>query len=329
MKKFVRALLGIGLTAIFLWLIFRQIDLDQFAFILRSANLSWIALATGAFFAGYACRIERWKIMLNHENPNLTWSRCAGPLMASVAANNLLPFRSGDAIRSFGFNRRLGISTGTSISSLFLERLLDLLMLGISLGIALKYFGIEASELLGLSGSTLILGSAIMALLLMYPKLMHPIAFLLTKSVAKLVPSFGNNFKKEVRIGLDTLERASGGYKVFKLIVWSAIAWFAEGLVFWFTALSLSSLSNPEAAALALPIGTLATVIPSTPGYVGTFDYFTILAMKSLQNSVDASTAYALLVHIVLWLPPCIVGGIYLLTNPIHSYKKSRDSYRD
>lgn len=116
MKKFVRALLGIGLTATFLWLIFRQIDIDQIALILCSINPFWIVLAIGTFFAGYACRIERWKIMLSHENQNLTWSRCAGPLMASVAANNLLPFRSGDAIRSFGFNRRLVISTGTSIS---------------------------------------------------------------------------------------------------------------------------------------------------------------------------------------------------------------------
>lgn len=329
MTKIIRLLLGVGLTATFLWLIFRQIDIEQIEASLRSANPYWIVLAIGTFFAGYACRIERWKIMLIHENRNLSWLNCAGPLMASVAANNLLPFRTGDAIRSFGFNRRLGISAGTSVSSLFLERLLDSLMLGISLGIALRYFDMDASDLLGLSGTSLIAGGMIMAVLLLYPRLVRPFATVISKFIARLVPSFGSRIEAEVRVGLDTLERASEGHLMLQLLTWSALAWLAEGLVFWFTALSLSSLINPEAAALALPIGTLATVIPSAPGYVGTFDYFTSQAMMALQNNTDASTAYALLVHMVLWLPPCIVGGLYLLINPLRSHNEPRDSYLD
>jgi uncharacterized membrane protein YbhN (UPF0104 family) len=75
---------------------------------------------------------------------------------------------------------------------------------------------------------------------------------------------------------------------------------------------------------LALPVGTLATLIPSTPGYVGTFDYFTVRAMSVLGNSISASTAYALLVHILLWLPPTLIGGLYLLLNPIKKHKASK-----
>ncbi|HSC81948.1 MAG TPA: lysylphosphatidylglycerol synthase domain-containing protein, partial [Chitinolyticbacter sp.] len=62
-----------------------------------------------------------------------------------------------------------------------------------------------------------------------------------------------------------------------------------------------------------LPVGTLATLIPSTPGYVGTFDYFTVRAMTALGNGQVVATAYALLVHALLWLPPTLAGGAYLL----------------
>ena len=58
-----------------------------------------------------------------------------------------------------------------------------------------------------------------------------------------------------------------------RLLLWSVLAWVTEGLVFWFAALALPSVDNHLAAWLAFPAGTLATAIPSAPGYMGTFDY--------------------------------------------------------
>jgi hypothetical protein len=102
-------------------------------------------------------------------------------------------------------------------------------------------------------------------------------------------------------------------------MTWSLAAWLAEGCVFWFAALALSSIDTPAAGWVALPVGTLATLIPSTPGYVGTFDYFTARAMSALGNDAMAATAYAILVHALLWLPPTVLGGVYLLLHRTRS----------
>ena len=64
-------------------------------------------------------------------------------------------------------------------------------------------------------------------------------------------------------------------------------------------------------------MATLATLIPSTPGYIGTFDYFMTWAMIQLGNAPSPAAAAAFLVHTLLWLPPTIVGGAYLLSHPI------------
>jgi uncharacterized protein (DUF983 family) len=56
---------------------------------------------------------------------------------------------------------------------------------------------------------------------------------------------------------------------------------------------------------------------------VGTFDYFTARAMAALGNDLVASTAYALLVHVLLWLPPTLIGSIYMLLNPIKKLTQS------
>jgi uncharacterized membrane protein YbhN (UPF0104 family) len=83
--------------------------------------------------------------------------------------------------------------------------------------------------------------------------------------------------------------------------------------VFVGAAFAIPELLQPFGAILALPLATLATLIPSTPGYVGTFDYFAVLALTQTGNGTDAATAFALLAHLLLWLPPTVIGGAYLL----------------
>jgi hypothetical protein len=65
-----------------------------------------------------------------------------------------------------------------------------------------------------------------------------------------------------------------------------------------------------------MPVGTLSTIFPSTPGFIGTFDYFTTQAMVAPGNTLVSATAFALLVHALLWLCSSIVGGIYILSRP-------------
>ena len=132
----------------------------------------------------------------------------------------------------------------------------------------------------------------------------------------------GQKILDEIQKGFSALEHMSTGHTMAILILWSMLAWIFEGFLFWLSALALPSITHPMAAWLALPIGTLATILPSTPGYVGTFDFFTIKAMTVLGNTLGASTAYELLVHVMLWIPPTLVGGLYLLIYPIKSNKK-------
>lgn len=314
--KLLKLLLGVGLAAFFLWLVVRQISLAELKAAFASADLLWIGAALVAFFIGYACRIERWHLMLQRDNPGLGWRHCAGPLMASVAANNVLPFRAGDLVRAFGFNRRLGIGANTAIVTLFAERLLDLLMVLLFLGAALVGFGTDLTRLAGV-GSALPIGAAagILALLLA-PRLFAAPGRAMASLLARLAPGPGRKIQAGIDKALATLEHFSAGHTMPRLIGWSFLAWLAEGGVFWFAALSLPGLSAPLGGWLALPVGTLATLIPSTPGYVGTFDYFTARAMTELGNPAAAATAYALLVHILLWLPATLAGGIYLILNP-------------
>jgi uncharacterized protein (TIRG00374 family) len=321
-KKSLRLLLGVLFGALFLWLIFRQISLEEIRRAFNGARFSWVAAALTAFAVGYACRIERWRLMLERDNPDLVWLSCAGPLLASFAANNVLPFRAGDALRSFAFNRTLGTTSGVVIATLLVERLLDLLMVLVLLGVALALFGLDAKRFAGVGGTVFVAGALAILAVLLFPRFFTPLALAIGRFGARIAPRFGHKLQNEINKSLNTLLHLAQGTTMVKLVSWSMAAWLAEGCVFWFAAMALPSISAASAGWLALSVGTLATLIPSTPGYVGTFDFFTLRAMTAVGNDSGAATAYALLVHALLWLPPTLVGGLYLLIHPANQQDK-------
>lgn len=316
MNKYLRSGLGILCAVTFLVLALWQISYQALAEAIVNTKFIFVLLSALMFAVGYACRIERWRLMLVHENPGLGFRRCAGPLMASFAANNVLPFRAGDLLRAFGFNAQLGVSAATSLTTLVVERLLDLLMVVLFLGLALAGFGMAASAFVGYSGGLLLLAGAALLALLLFPTLFRPVLSAFCQRLAPLAPRLAGRLQEQLDRIFATLAYTSSGATMPRLIIWSFLAWLAEGFVFWFAALALPAVSNPMAAWLAVSVGTLATVIPSTPGYVGTFDYFTAQAMAALGNTPAASAAFAFLVHAVLWVPSTLVGGLYLLANP-------------
>ena len=99
--------------------------------------------------------------------------------------------------------------------------------------------------------------------------------------------------------------------RMLRLFALTAAAWLAEVGVFlvmaWALRLPLSGTWISRGA------GTLGTLIPASPGHVGTFDYFAALGMR--LHGVDASLAiaYAVMVHAVLWVPLTLLGVIFML----------------
>ena len=57
----------------------------------------------------------------------------------------------------------------------------------------------------------------------------------------------------------------------------------------------------------------LAGVLPSTAGSWGPFDFFGAAALIALGVGQEVAAAYALTVHVILWIPPTILGVLLLV----------------
>lgn len=315
-KSRLRLISGLFLAILFSWLIIRQVRPEEFKRALVAAEPVWIVAALCAFTIGYASRIQRWRLMLLHSNSRLRWADCAGPLVASFATNNILPFRSGDVLRSFAFNERLGTSSGVVVATLFIERLLDMLVVIGLLGASLTVIGMSASRTTPGGGAALIGVSTAILSSLLFPRLFAPIALAFGRTACRVTPKFGQKLVDEIYKGLAVLQHMARRTTFVRLVLWSLVVWLSEGCTFWLVARALPSIERPTGSWLALPLGTLATLIPSTPGYLGTFDYFVARAMVSAGNTAPAAAAYALIIHAVLWLPSTLAGGLYMILSP-------------
>ncbi|TVQ78651.1 MAG: UPF0104 family protein [Bradymonadales bacterium] len=316
-SKYIRLSIGIALGIFFVWMIARKTSWQDFLRSFQDIHLGWIFLGLLFLSGGYCLRIFRWARILQPKAGLHYFRQAGGPLLAGFALNNVLPFRLGDVARAFLFNRQLQVTSGTSIASLFLERVFDLMTLLMFLSAAMYFFEDALPHWSGLALTLCLCGSAGLLLLTLWPRRFEKYCLWIAGFLFQFSARWAERVRKEVKAGFVCLNAASEKSQVLKLLGLSLLVWLFEGLFFVSLAFSLPALSSPIGAWLALPLGTLATLIPSTPGYIGTFDFFVIQAMVWTHNSQAASTAFSLLTHLLIWLLPTLAGALYLLNRPL------------
>ena len=167
--------------------------------------------------------------------------------------------------------------------------------------------------MMGLGGTGIALAVAGTLLVLLFPRTFQPVILLVLRWTARLVPGIGSRLIGAAEKVFDTLKHLSGRAMMLRLLAWSCLAWGFEAAVFYCVALSIVELRDPLAGLVAMPVGTLSTLVPSSPGYVGTFDFFVGKTVELLGNPFSIGAAFAVTVHLVLWLAATLTGGVCLL----------------
>jgi glycosyltransferase 2 family protein len=299
---------GIVLGGFFLWLALRNVDLSALAIVTQDVNIAGLVLAALCLVLGYACRVQRWRMMLRAHNPALGFARPAVAFYAATAVNNLVPLRMGDALRCVGFTRWLGVSSGAVLGTMLVERLLDLIAL--LLGFALAVWLLAPTGAGWRKMGLLALGMAIVGAgaLVLLPRL----GVWATKAVDRFGPKVSLRLDSVLTPLRNALGDLSTRRRQVALVGWTLPVWLFEGATFWVVALAMPALRAPVAAWLALPAGTLATLLPTTPGHIGAFDYAAQTATLAFGNPLVEATAFVLVIHAVLWATTTSIGLVCL-----------------
>jgi glycosyltransferase 2 family protein len=311
--RWLRIALGWVVAALFIGLAFRRVSLGDVLAVLRSARVGPLALALAALAAGFTLRIVRWWQMLRVLEPTLPLRACVRPFLVSIAVNNTLPLRVGDVVRAVGFRSALRTSPMSVVGTLLVERLLDVVVL-----LGVLFAGLMALGATVIPRPFLLAGVAVgvvaaagLGALIFAQGWLRSVAH----GVVGRVPSA----RWRTRLGsladqlFDALGIVRPASRALALVMITVLAWALEGSAYACVAWSLAADGSPFAPWFALATGTLATMIPSSPGYVGTFDFFAVRGLTAFGMGHVVALGVALLVHLLLWLPVTIVGALYLI----------------
>lgn len=300
--------LGVAVSLALLWVAFRGVQLSDIALRLREVRTGWLVPMVASIFVRFWLTAVRWQLLLR-PTKHVGVHRLFGVTMIGFMANNVLPARLGEFVRAYALGRSESLPVPLSFATIVVERVFDGLTLLLFLvgGLlflrpaqwlvwsAILSFGLYLAVLvllLSLRGES---GGRWMArgLLLVPSRFRAPLVHLLG--------SF--------RLGLDVLgdARALGAIGGLSLAIWLVNV---GGVQATFVAFSLDLPAH--AAFLLLAIVAVALVLPSAPGYVGTFQIGTVAALALFDVPEATALSLSIVYHAANYVPITAVGLVYL-----------------
>lgn len=301
-----RSGIGIAISVVCIYLVLGGVDLGQTASLLGGARIPWLCLALVGVTADLAFRALRWQCLIAPIRP-VPLRRLSGYMLVGYLANNVLPARLGELVRSHYLGDREGISRSATLGTVVVERVVDTVVL-----VGIGATAILVLNIRGVVVSAILVGAALAGLLV--------VALAVALAAHRLpgagrIAAFLGRWPRVKGIVLrlrDGLRVAALPRTVAAATILSVAAWSCTVVAVLAVAQSLGiELTVGEGALLAA--GTnLATAIPSGPGYLGTFEYAGQAIATAFGLPASKGLALALLIH-VLTLVVSSAGGALAL----------------
>jgi uncharacterized protein (TIRG00374 family) len=304
---FGRAAIGILVSLGCIYLVLRGVDLGKTADLLGGARPAWLVLALVGVAADLFFRALRWQCLIAPIKP-VPLRRLSAYMLVGYLANNVLPARLGELVRSHYLGDREGISRSATLGTVVVERIVDTVVL-VGIGAA----AILILNIRGVVASAVLVGVALAGVLV--------VALAIALAAHRLpgaerAAAFLNRWPRFVGVATrlrDGLRVAALPRTVAAAGLLSVAAWSCTVFAVLAVGQSLGiQLTLGEGALLAA--GTnLATAVPSGPGYLGTFEYAgqSIAAAFGLASS--EGLALAVLIHVLTLAVSSIGGAIALI----------------
>ena len=301
---------GLVASAVFLWLAVRNADLAAVRTELEEADLGLVLAAIVALAFAYGFQAARWKRIAGTPSPGL--GRFYGMVLGGLAANNVLPIRIGELLRARWLGQDAPMPGGRALGTIALDRACDVVALAVLLA-----FGVQtvASPTWLLQ---LVVG-VLVALLVVAGALLFARMYTARRGRDRRARG------RARRIIRDTLEMLAEPIGRRRAAIWlgmSLCTWTLGALAVVLVARSVGIELSPAEAAFVTAALNLGVAIPSSPGYVGTYQWLGVAALGLLDVPVNEALAFTILMQASWYVPTTLAGGAFIGARTIRRHSR-------
>ncbi len=303
---------GAAISALFLVIALRGLDLDQVWQDVQTADYWWILPGVLAYSIGVWARTWRWHYLLRpiKRIPTATmW-----PIVViGYMGNNVYPFRAGEVIRAYVLKKKEGVSISASIATILVERIFDGLVMLLFVFITLPIVpGLPAWLRRTVILASLAFFGALIVFLVMAAQA-RTSRSLYQWGIGRFVPTaLQPKFLALADRFMEGLSSLTSFRDILMVFLTSVVVWLLETVKYWFVMHAFNFIVSFFALMLMNGVVNLATTLPSAPGYIGTFDGPGIEILKVFGVTPAVAAAYTLVLHAALWLPITLLGFWYM-----------------
>jgi len=302
-----RFLIGILISAVFLYFAIRDLKPATVWDAFRQAQYVWIVPAVALYLSALISRTARWRVILSSER-KISLRRLLPTMAIGRGANNIYPLRAGEVVRVLLLRRRNNVSAAAGLASILVERTFDGLTMLLFLILAAFIGGIPPFLRGAVALAAIVFGAALAVIyaIVLWPAVVERVA---EWTIEHLTP---DRFHERL---LGVAERFIGGFasvrsplKLTGVLFFSLLVWGAETFSYRLLMNSFGFQVGLHYLLLMSGAANLGTALPSGPGNLGTFDTPSILVLTQVGIEKGIATSYQALLHAVLWTTETLAG---------------------
>ena len=321
-NKVLRWGLGLGVMALSVWLLNRELDWDQVRVALRQVNYAWVGLGVAAIVGTFFARSWRWQALLWRGDLAL-WPTMTALLVGEMVSMALPVMRSGDVTRAVWISPQPGTNASEALGSVALEKVWDLLALLIC---GLVVVGVT-SPLAGSATADWVTRSTWSAAVMLLVGSLALWVGLRWKAVwfrgaGRILAYFPAGWDRallpklhSLAHGLTSIQNPQASARV---LGWTLVKWGLGAVANWAVMVAFGVTSMPAAILLLAGLMVGGAIVP-TPGRLGIFEAICVLCLTLFAVPYDTALAIGLVLHVVVMGPPLVVGaGLALWSQSVH-----------
>ena len=341
MKK-ARFWIGILISIIALVFAFRQVDFGQVLTALAAANYWLLAASLVPLLLFLILRAVRWRLLF-YPKQGLRLVNLFAVINIGYLLSNIFPARLGDVARAYLIGDTEDVGRASAFSTVVAERVLDALCAVGGFFLVLPFA--DLPDWMVRSG--LIVGAAALVAVALFVvlvrrkewslRLVDGILRVLHWPRHETMERFWARLAERTRLSfladlpwadrgelgrmagslIDGLSGITTPRMGLPLIFWSVLIWAVIGAYYWIVLLAFEPGQSYIAGVAVSSITALGMTIPSSPGYIGVFEFLTRETMVLFGMAPDVALGYALVAHACVYVVLSLLGLVSMLQQNI------------